>query len=294
MRSLRALLRLALLLALVLVLFPLALATRALAALGASEVALRAAARLQRAWARATLWGIGVRIERGDARWPELAGGLVVCNHVSWLDIPVLAACAPVRFVAKGEIARWPLFGWMSRSVGTLFIARGRARDVAVVQSELAASIHGGVLPLVFPEGRATDGLAVRPFHAGLLEIAPRGGWPCFAFGLSYARPTRARGAPRTFAWHDGTPLWVHAWQVLGEPRVEVRVRCSGPHAPRARRELARELEREVAALAALPLEAELLARSADTAGNAFPDGARRGRAISQSQPGSALSGPGD
>ncbi|TAJ02786.1 MAG: 1-acyl-sn-glycerol-3-phosphate acyltransferase [Planctomycetota bacterium] len=267
MRPLRATLRLALLLALVLALFPLALATRALAACGAERAALRAAARVQRAWARATLWGMGVRIDAGAARWPQLAGGLLVCNHVSWLDIPVLAACAPLRFVAKGEIAHWPLFGWMSRSVGTLFIARGRARDVATVQRELAASIESGVFPLVFPEGRATDGRAVRAFHAGLLEIAPRGGWPCFAFGLRYPDPPREPGAAATFAWHDGTPLWVHVWRVLGERRIDVRVRCSGPHAPLARRELARALEREVAALAGVPVEGA----GADGAGNAFP-----------------------
>jgi len=250
MRTLRATLRLAFLLLVVALLYPAALGTRLLGLLGGARPALRAAAGVQRAWARITLWVLGVRVDTGT-HWPDLRGGLLVCNHISWLDIPVLAAHGPVRFVAKGEIARWPLFGWMSSSVGTLFLSRARLRDVVSMQSELASTIEAGVLPLVFPEGRATDGLAVQRFHAGLLEIAPRGGWPCYALGLRYGAPDAV--VPSPLAWHDGTPLWTHLWRALERPRHEVWLRASGPHAPRSRRELASELQREVARLAGLP-----------------------------------------
>jgi 1-acyl-sn-glycerol-3-phosphate acyltransferase len=249
MRTLRATLRLSFLLLVVTALFPAALGTRLIGRLGGVRVALRAAAGVQRTWARITLWVLGVRVDAGT-HWPHLRGGLLVCNHISWLDIPVLAAHGPVRFVAKGEIARWPLFGWMSSSVGTLFLSRARLRDVVSMQSELASTIEAGVLPLVFPEGRATDGLAVQRFHAGMLEIAPRGGWPCYALGLRYGAPGAV--APSPLAWHDGTPLWTHLWRALGCPHQDVWLRASGPHAPRSRRELADHLQREVARLSGL------------------------------------------
>jgi 1-acyl-sn-glycerol-3-phosphate acyltransferase len=273
MRRLRACLRLPLLFVPVLLLFPAALATRLLVRCGVRRLGTRWAADVQRCWARWTLCWMGVRLERvGSAGWSRGAqradrpdgsdgGGppdeatLLVSNHVSWLDILVLASCWRCRFVAKSEIARWPLFGWMSRAVGTLYVARGLSRDVVTVRPQLSDTLAAGVHPLVFPEGRATAGHSVHAFRSALLEFAHREALSSVAVGLTYRVEDAAPVAAEQVAWHDGTPLWEHVVRVLGYRRVIARVACSGPHAAAPRRLLAAQLEREVARLTGLPLE---------------------------------------
>lgn len=251
MSQTRALLRLAGLFVPILVWLLPALGSRALALVGARRAALRTAARVQAGWAGFSLWILGVRLEPVPAL--PRRGLLLVSNHLSWLDILVLARCMPCRFVAKSEIAGWPLLGQLARSVGTLFIARGRARDVLRVQRELADTLSSGVHALVFAEGRASDGSSVAPFHPALLELSERHGIECLAVGLVYATPGDARPLASTIAWRDATGFWQHAWRVLRLERIEAAARWSGPFAPRPRRELARVLHAEVLALRARP-----------------------------------------
>lgn len=109
-----------------------------------------------------------------DIRWhgpaPQ-ANTLVVSNHISWCDIPILGGLAPVRFLSKAEVAGWPLIGWLARQAGTLFIRRGggQARQV---KSAIRSSLASGESVLIFPEGTTSAGLTVLPFHGLLLGAA--------------------------------------------------------------------------------------------------------------------------
>ena len=80
------------------------------------------------------------------------ANALVVSNHISWCDIPILGGLAPVRFLSKAEVADWPLIGWLARQAGTLFIQRGggQARQV---KSAIRSALASGESVLIFPEG---------------------------------------------------------------------------------------------------------------------------------------------
>lgn len=95
---------------------------------------------------------------------------LVVANHISWLDIFVLNSVHPVRFVAKAEIARWPIIGSWIRDAGTLFIERSRRRDTHRVNSRVAEVLAAGDVVAIFPEGMTTDGLDMLPFKSSLLQ----------------------------------------------------------------------------------------------------------------------------
>jgi 1-acyl-sn-glycerol-3-phosphate acyltransferase len=105
---------------------------------------------------------------------PVPSGGLLVSNHLSYLDVPVMASLTPAVFVAKHEIKSWPVIGWLARLAGTLFIDRERRMDVALVNAAIQTALDGGALVVVFPEGTSSDGQTVLPFKSSLLEPATR------------------------------------------------------------------------------------------------------------------------
>jgi 1-acyl-sn-glycerol-3-phosphate acyltransferase len=105
---------------------------------------------------------------------PVPSAGLLVSNHLSYLDVPVMASLTPAVFVAKREIKSWPVIGWLAQLAGTLFIDRGRRMDVAPVNAAIQTTLEGGALVVVFPEGTSSDGRTVLPFKSSLLEPATR------------------------------------------------------------------------------------------------------------------------
>ncbi len=97
---------------------------------------------------------------------------VLVANHVSWLDIQLIHSVWQVRFVAKSEVRRWPLIGWLSAHTGTLFIERGKGRHAARINQSIQAAFRDGDAVGVFPEGTTTDGTELTRFHASLLQPA--------------------------------------------------------------------------------------------------------------------------
>jgi 1-acyl-sn-glycerol-3-phosphate acyltransferase len=95
---------------------------------------------------------------------------LIVSNHVSWLDICVLNTVLPLRFVAKSDVRRWPLVGFLVSRVGTIFIERRNPLDTVRTNRAIAEALTRGEHVAMFPEGTSTDGTEVRPFHASLFQ----------------------------------------------------------------------------------------------------------------------------
>jgi 1-acyl-sn-glycerol-3-phosphate acyltransferase len=122
-----------------------------------------------RGWSRRLLGICGVSLEQHGA---ALAHVLVVANHVSWLDIFVINALHPCRFVAKAEIRAWPVLGWLVAQAGTVFIARGNRRDLRLAFKGLVASLELGHRVAFFPEGTTAAQGSLMPFHANLFEAA--------------------------------------------------------------------------------------------------------------------------
>ena len=98
--------------------------------------------------------------------------GLLVANHLSYLDIMVLSALQPCAFVSKKEVRDWPLFGRLATLSGTIYIDRERTVDVVRANHDLREALGEGVLCVLFPEGTSSDGSEVLPFRAPLLEAA--------------------------------------------------------------------------------------------------------------------------
>jgi len=168
---------------------------------------------------------MGVRIEYEVDAPSE--GVLLAANHLSYLDILVLAALFPCRFVAKSEIAGWPLVGLLSRSVGTIFIRQARRRDLQRVGDLMDETLRAGVSVVVFPEGRATRGARVEKLHSSLFETVARRSVPCRAAAITYRTPRDPWGEAWTVCWWGGMGLPRHLWRLLGTREIVVTVRCA-------------------------------------------------------------------
>jgi 1-acyl-sn-glycerol-3-phosphate acyltransferase len=123
---------------------------------------------------------------RRTAGAPPVSQTLIVANHISWLDIFVINALYPCRFVAKSDIRGWPLIGWLCEKAGTIFIARGSMRDVRRIYEGLVASLRSGERVAFFPEGTTSTQGRVLPFHANLFEAAIEARVPIRPHALRY------------------------------------------------------------------------------------------------------------
>jgi 1-acyl-sn-glycerol-3-phosphate acyltransferase len=136
-------------------------------------------------FSRHLLQALGLRVvTRGEAQAGPV---LLAANHVSWLDILAVDASQPARFVSKADIRRWPVIGWMVANGGTLFIERERKRDAMRVVHQVAEALAAGDVIAMFPEGTTSDGTALLPFHANLLQAAVATGTPVQPVALRFS-----------------------------------------------------------------------------------------------------------
>jgi 1-acyl-sn-glycerol-3-phosphate acyltransferase len=177
-----------------------------------------------RLWGRAMCAILAIRRDV-DGPVPHEGTFLVASNHVSYLDILVLGSLYPSLFVAKREIASWPVFGWIARGAGTLFIDRDQAKDVVRAGREMSDRLQLGLPLTIFPEGRSSRGAAILPFQPSLLEAAARTGVPCWAASISYETPGSVAPPSRTICWHDSESLLTHFPRLVGLKSVVARVR---------------------------------------------------------------------
>lgn len=219
---------------------------------------------IQILWCRAMCRLAGLRIH--ESGQPRLGGPtLYVCNHVSYLDIAVLSRRLRGVFVAKAEVSRWPLFGVISRLTETVFVSRHPA-EVRAQRARIRAHLAAGGNLLLFPEGTSTDGSAVAPFKAALLDIATGRGGTATASGdadaavvqpITIAYPRSVDGTALTgpraelYCWFGEMTLLPHLLRVLAMPGADVELRFHEPVRPAnfaSRKALALHCQGQVAA----------------------------------------------
>jgi 1-acyl-sn-glycerol-3-phosphate acyltransferase len=136
--------------------------------------------------------GVGDSVGRlslhGDTPPANVSSVLFVGNHVSWLDSLVINACRRVRFVAKGEVRRWSLIGWLAARTGTVFLKRGSSRGLAGVAKRMRAILRRGQCVACFPEGTTTNSKSVNTFHSGLFESAVQAEALLWPIAIQYVR----------------------------------------------------------------------------------------------------------
>jgi len=217
--------------------------------------------RLLRLWHRSAVRLLGLRIRV----FGDLAVGrplMIAANHVSWTDIPVLAAVADVSFIAKSEMSGWPIFGWLSRMQRSVFVEREARRKSGAQASEIAGRLAEGDVMVLFAEGTTSDGNGVLPFKSTLFGAAPlilsathhEEMW-IQPVALAY---TRLHGVPMgrrhrgRIAWIGDEDLVPHLAALLREGAVDVEVHFGAPvpfTADSSRKEVARIIEECVRAM---------------------------------------------
>jgi 1-acyl-sn-glycerol-3-phosphate acyltransferase len=181
------------------------------------------AAWLQR-FCAAALAGLGVQVTVEGAMPTR---GALISNHLSYVDIVLYASLRPCVFCAKAEIAHWPIVGWMTESLGTVMVERGRGGSALRARGGMKAAAENGLPVVFFPEGTTTDGREMLPFHSGLLAQALAVEEPITA---AYVRYTLDEdngpgiSAATDVAW-GATPLARHVWRFLGLRGVHAHVR---------------------------------------------------------------------
>jgi 1-acyl-sn-glycerol-3-phosphate acyltransferase len=172
---------------------------------------------------------------------PAKGGVLLTANHTGWIDIPILSAVAPVSFVAKQEVNRWPFFGTLARLQRTVFVRRERSKALED-RDNIRRRLSDGDTLVLFPEGTSGDGNKVLPFKSSLLSAAE------LAMGDGAEGPARhaliqpvsvsyvgLHGVPMgrenrpLIAWYGDMDLVSHLWEALGAGPIDVVVELHPP-----------------------------------------------------------------
>ena len=199
---------------------------------------------------------VRVRPHPGSSPLESLApGSFLVANHISWIDIFVIDGRCPASFVAKAEIADWPLVGTLVSRTGNLFIERGRRHAVHRMIERLVQALGEGARVAVFPEGTTSDGQRLLPFHANLVEAAVRARAPVVPRGLRYTTP---EGEHAQAIEYIGDTTFVQSLlRILAQPSVHCELNLLAPidEAGLSRHDIVERARAAIAAGAALPLD---------------------------------------
>ncbi len=202
--------------------FPLVHALGLAATAGRPKARAHWQGRLLRLWSRALLGVFGVRVTwKGPEPEPPF---LLAANHLGYLDILVLASRLHTTFVAKAEIAGWPVLGPLCGSFGTLFVDRSRKSDIPRLLGRLERALAAGSGVVFFPEGTSSPGVDVLPFRSPLLALPAASGHPVHAAALTYRTRPGDRPAHLSVCWWGDMPFGSHLLPLLGLARIEAIV----------------------------------------------------------------------
>jgi 1-acyl-sn-glycerol-3-phosphate acyltransferase len=202
--------------------------------------------RILQSWSADLLRIFNVELHAVDLS--AVRNGLIVSNHISWLDIFVLNSVVPMRFVAKSDVRRWPAIGWLCARANTLFIERGNARAAARINKQLGELMQQGECLAVFPEGTSTDGAQVAHFHASLLQPAIDAKVSLHPIAIRYEDDDGERSTAA--AYIDDISFGASLWTLFNTKKLHVRLLPAPPlHAADfERRELAQHAHASIAA----------------------------------------------
>jgi 1-acyl-sn-glycerol-3-phosphate acyltransferase len=173
---------------------------------------------------------LGIRVRRiGEptAKRPVL----YVANHISYLDITALGSVLAGGFVAKSEVGRWPLFGWLAKMQRCVFVDR-QVRSTATQRDALTERLAAGDALILFPEGTSHDGNRILPFKSALFSAAMLPEVAVQPVSVTYTRldgMPLSRGLRPLFAWYGDMAMAPHLWRVVGLGTLEIVIEFHRP-----------------------------------------------------------------
>lgn len=198
-----------------------------------------------RTWSRGlmSIFGMQARVSGPTPQAPFI----LVSNHLSYMDIPLLAAHLDCVFVAKAEIDSWPFVNWLCRSVDTIFVDRRNRKDVVRVNRLLAERVKEGSGLVFFPEATSTSGERVHPFKPSLLQPAVEAASPVHYCAISYRTPSHSPPASLSVCWWGTMGLPGHLLRILALPGFEAFLDFGEqPLSASHRKEMAKRLHKAV------------------------------------------------
>jgi len=197
-------------------------------------------------WANTVLPIMKVRVNVEGA--PPVPPFCLVSNHLSYLDIILFQSLMPCVFVAKSEVANWPVIGWLARAIGTRFIVRSKRSDVVRVNAEVEQSLLDGEGVIIFPEGTSSKGDGILPFKSAILGSVINVGQPVAYASVSYRTPEKERPAHLAVCWWGDMTFADHFFNVLKLPTFDALV-VFGDESVEVtdRKKMARTLEEKIA-----------------------------------------------
>lgn len=196
-------------------------------------------------WCRLALERLDIRLQ-AEGAFPQ--NGLLVSNHLSYLDILVYSALSPCVFVSKKEVLYWPVFGTMARMAGTVFVDRKRSTDTHRANSQVSRALSGGMVVVLFPEGTSSDGSTILPFKPALFEPAIETGAHVCSAHISYRLD---KGSASDVCYWGAMSFLPHLVRLLSRTAIQARVQFAAGPTTFGNRKLAAHVTRaQVAALA--------------------------------------------
>ena len=220
-----------------------------------SRVSARRRANITGWWARKLLRILNILLSIHGARPATDARNLIVAaNHISWVDIFVINATQPSRFIAKAEIRDWPIAGWMCDKAGTIFIRRARRSDTARINETMHNVLAEGATISFFPEGTTTSGDRLLKFHTSLFEPAVANAATIAPAAIRYrgsdGEPSAAAAFIGELSFAESVAMIVSEKSMIAEITVAPPIEASGM----TRRELALAAEAVIARILHVPL----------------------------------------
>lgn len=197
--------------------------------------------------------GVGLQVCGQPATATNGAGLMLVANHISWLDIEALHAVGFCRFVAKSEVAQWPVVGTLANCAETLYLQRTSRRDTLRVLDCIADSLRAGDTVAVFPEGTTSDGSTLLPFYANLLQAPIDANVPVQPVALQFF--DAAGRTSRAPCYIGDDTLLASVWRTLRTQGLLVRLTFGTPQLPngRNRQQLAQAMRDAVGQMLDVP-----------------------------------------
>ena len=194
--------------------------------------------RLQKSWSQDLLTLLGVRLA---VTGQDCKSGLVVSNHISWLDVFVISSIAPASFVCKSEVRHWPLIGLLCARTDTVFLERGRRNAAQQVSHSLAEKLRNLERAAVFPEGTTSEGASVLPFRGALLQSAIETKSLVQPLALRYLDARGERSTAAAFCGETNLLQSLYAIALAPEIIASIEMLEAIPAADKTRRELCAE-----------------------------------------------------
>ena len=182
-------------------------------------------AKLTNLWGKASCYIFGLKISvKGKIPEPPF---FLVSNHLSYIDVFVLFSALRCTFIAKQDLRKWPVVGFILATTGVMFVDRDRKKDLTQVNKEISQNLNTARGLILFPEGTTSDGTGILPFKSSLFHIPASNNWKVHCASISYATPGNEPHPTKSICWWDDTPFLTHFIRFLKVTKTYVTITFS-------------------------------------------------------------------